>query len=153
MCGRAVAEIDAIVEGTILKVCKNCVKFGDAIPVQRPSEPKKAQKLSFKSKKKVVSDELDVIVSDYGMRVKRAREKKGMKQGEVAKLIGEKESVVQKVESGGMEPPMKLAKKLEQFFGISLIEKQVVEVDKEDIEDLDLNSSGLTIGDLLKFKK
>ena len=145
----------AIVEGTMLAVCGKCLKYGDAVEVKKPSKQVVEQRLAFQRNnryRRMPSVEADTIVSDYSRRVKRAREKLGKKQEEVAKELAERTSVIHRVESGSMEPPLKLAKKLEQFFSITLIEKSK-KVKVETVKEFDVKTSGVTIGDLIKLKK
>ncbi|MBT4396909.1 TIGR00270 family protein [archaeon] len=156
MCGQEARVSEAIVEGSILKVCDKCSKFGEAIEIKRaPSRNVRAQRVSFENKKKpvFVNRAMESIVSGYGVKIRKARERMGMKQEQVAKAIAERESVVQKVESGNLEPTLKLAKKFEQFFSIKLVEKKTEEVKEEDMKEFNLRDGGLTIGDLLDLKK
>jgi putative transcription factor len=153
MCGKDTYLVDAMVESSVLKVCKDCSKFGHVMGKKQESV-KKSQKVHFKkSKPQFVSRESEVIVRNYGARIRKAREKMGMKQEEVAKAIAERESVIQKVESGNLEPTLRLAKKFEQFLHITLVEEQKYEVEEKDEEEVNIRDGGLTIGDLLKFKK
>lgn len=150
MCGTEAKLVDAIVEGSILSVCSRCAKFGNVIAIQKPVEnPRPSKKLEIKQEIEM-DKEVETIVEDYSLLVRKARERKGLKQEELARFIAEKESVIQKVESGHLEPSFSLAKKLEQFLGIKLIDKTNVAYEKK---ELDLNDSTLTIGDLIKFKK
>jgi len=145
MCGRSGEVIGAIVEGTMLKVCSSCSKFGNVIEVKKPEIKEEVSRIVPIRHVETV----EMIVEDYFSLVKKAREKRDLKQEEVAKQIAEKESVVQKVESGSLKPSLKLAKKFEQFFKIKLIESYTEEKKK----NLDFKSSDLTIGDLLRMKK
>jgi putative transcription factor len=155
MCGYIGPVHKAIVEGTMLGVCGKCLKYGDAVEVKKPSTQVVEQRLAFQRNnryKRLPSVEENVIVSDYARRVKRAREKLGKKQEEIAQSLAERTSVIHRVESGSMEPPMKLAKKLEQFFSITLVEKSK-KVKAETVKEFDVKTSGVTIGDLIKLKK
>ena len=144
VCGKNFDNLEkAIVEGVMINVCHDCSKFGKIIPVRKPLiGPRRIIPVQTKE---VMED----IVTDYAEIIKKAREKKGLKQEELAKNIAEKESVISKVEGGSLKPSFILAKKLEQFFGIKLIE--YLEEKKE--VNLNLKDNGLTIGDLLKLKR
>jgi putative transcription factor len=153
MCGKESYLVDAMIESSVLKVCNDCSKFGHVMG-KKQEQVKKSQKVHFKkSKPQFRSRESEVIVRNYGARIRKAREKMGMKQEEVAKAIAERESVIQKVESGNLEPTLRLAKKFEQFLHIKLIEEQKYESEEKDEEEVNIGDGGLTIGDLLKFKK
>ena len=145
MCGREGADIRAIVEGTVLNVCKTCAKFGNVIEIKKPVVNEEVRRVIPIKQVEIV----DRIVDNYASIVKKEREKSGLKQEEVAKQIAEKESVIHKIETGNLKPSLKLAKKLEQFFKIKLIE----EYKEEKSKVLDLKDSDLTIGDLLRIKK
>jgi len=143
ICGKNFDNLEkAIVEGVMMNVCHDCSKFGKVIPVRKPLiEPKRIIPVHTRE---IVED----IVTDYAEVIKKARERKGLKQEEVAKNVAEKESVIQKVENGSLKPSFILARKLEQFFGVKLIE---VDESKKEVS-LNLTDSSLTIGDLLKIK-
>lgn len=144
ICGKDTSLVNAIVEGTTLSVCTNCARFGNVLqPVKSYAKQK-----SFGSQ--FTEQETEAIVEDYASRVKNAREKRNMKQEDVAKAVAEKESVIHKIESGHMEPSFVIAKKLEHFFGIRLITKVKVTAEKSESEN---TSGGMTIGDMIKFKK
>ena len=143
LCGGEDSLVDAIVEGSVLKVCSRCKEFGDVIEVNREDvRRERPKRVYFKEPEEYVAD-------DYGIKIKNAREKLGLKQEELAKKINEKESAVHKIESGQLTPSIVLANKLEKFLGIKLIEKYE-EVNKPKI---DFRSGSLTVGDLLRLKK
>ncbi len=142
MCGKETELIDAIVEGTMLSVCNKCARHGEAVPVVKEEKNDYSPEL-------VVEPELQI--KDCAKQVKQAREKKGMTQKQLAEALAEKESVIHRIESGKIKPPVNVANKLEQFFGIKIVEEEVPE--KKDVKRLNLRDPGLTIGDLLKMKK
>jgi putative transcription factor len=73
-----------------------------------------------------------------------------LKQEELAKKIAEKESVIHKLESGSIIPAIPLARKLEKFLRIALVE--TIEVDSPETSDRRSSSDGLTLGDLIRIK-
>lgn len=147
LCGKPNDNlIEAIVEGALLRVCRKCSDFGHVIPIQ------KSTTLEIPKKKIVIEkepEEFEIITSNYAQKVKQAREKLDLKQEQLAQKIAEKISVIHKIESGHLRPSLALAKKLEHFLHIKLIEKYKEEKSKT----IDFTDSDLTIGDLLKFKK
>ena len=72
-----------------------------------------------------------------------------MTQKDLAMKLNEKESIIHSIESGRMEPELSLAMKLETFLKINLIET----VDESPGKQAKVSKTGLTIGDMLKFKK
>jgi len=149
MCGSEKKLMDAIVEGVMMKVCENCAKYGEVIPIKSGEEIASLPKLR---KTQHVKDEkeFDYVLEKYAEMVKKAREKKGLKQEEVAKAIAEKESVIHNIESGHLRPSIRLAKKIGAFLGVNLIAKEERKIEKKNV---DFRDPGITIGDLLKGKK
>lgn len=145
ICGKKEGEmVDAIVEGSMLKVCSSCSKSGTVIPILKQPIVRKEKESGF------ASEEVEVIIENYFKVIKRAREKKGLTQEELAKDIGEKESTIHHIESGNMKPNFKLANKLKVYLGIDLVEKAERVDIKKDTKDINFKDESLTIGDLLK---
>ena len=98
----------------------------------------------------MAEEDYHIISRDYARIVKEAREKLGLEQHQLAERIAERESVIHRIESGLLEPPIKLAKKLEISLKIKLIELYV----EEQKGNVDFRNKALTIGDLIgKLKK
>ena len=140
LCGKDTQLIAAIVEGTQLNTCQGCGKFGKIL--RRPVAPKPVVKLEKK-------EPVEVVTGNYAALIRTAREKAGMTQKDFAKLLNEKESVLQKVENGAFTPPISMARKLEKLLKIKL-----VEIEEEEKTSSQAKKSGpLTIGDILKIRK
>ena len=129
-------------------VCSTCSSYGNIVMVDKPK---------FESENLVQRDiyvenetEIEVVIPDAGQTIKTQREKRGMKQDELAKMLAEKTSIISAIEVGKGHLPLKLAKKFEQFFNISLIAHGV---EIETPKTLDIADSDVTIGDLIKYKK
>ena len=147
MCGYDRELVDAIVEGATMSVCLECSKFGHVIPINQPVVDKKIERADESSKPQL--DTVDVIVDDYNERIKKAREKKGLKQEDLAKSIAEKVSVIHQLESKKLKPSFRLSKKLSVFLNIDLITSSEQQ-SSEKPKSLDFKDSSLTIGDMLK---
>lgn len=151
MCGEEKLHLyKAIVEGSLLSVCDKCKNFGNVISVEKPKieEQKKAKK----PKPKFVDEEKqEVVVDDFAKKIKEAREKMALTQEQMAKSIAEKESIIHKIESNLMVPPMSLIKKLEQFLRVKLIEE--FDPNKKPVKEFSLGDETVTIGDLIRIKK
>ena len=145
MCGKERELVDAIVEGASVQVCLECSKHGNVIAINQPVVDKKIEKAQEMESR---PEYVDVIVNDYADRIKRARERKKLKQEDLAQALAEKESVIQSLEAGGLKPTFKLAKKLSVFLGIDLIES--VYASRKAEKNIDFANKGVTIGDLLK---
>lgn len=151
MCGEEKLHLyKALVEGSLLSVCENCRKYGEVLSLEKPKfeEPKK-EKLKQEQKKE--EEKQEIVIDDYAIRIREAREGKGLTQEELAKAIAEKESVIHKLESNQVVPSLKLAKKLEQFFRIKLTEE--FDPNKKPVKELNFKDGTLTIGDLIRLKK
>lgn len=143
LCGKKAAKIDAIVEGTMLKVCENCSEYGKVIPIKKPV-------IREQTKLRVEREEpIETIVLDYADKIKKARESLDLKQEDVSKKIAEKQSVIHKIETGHLKPSLDLARKFERLFNIKLIE----ETKEKQSKNLDFKNTKLTIGDILKLKR
>ena len=142
MCGRNIENpYDVNVEGVVMQLCKNCIRFGTII--NKPKSIIKANKIEIKK------DEItEIIAEDFFIKIKNARESRQLMQKDLAKEIGVKESLIHKIESGNMEPGLDLAKKFEKYLNIRLIEKQ-----KEELSKIKSNKNTLTIGDILNIKQ
>jgi putative transcription factor len=155
LCGYDGSLHRGIVEGTMLHLCSKCLKFGNAINVKGPAEDLVKQRLQRKTRpfysQKFEKKEENLVGNYYNL-VKKARQGMGKTQEEVAQAIAERASVIQRVESGSLEPPLKLAKKLEQFFKIKLIEERK-KVSSDLLGSFGASGSSFTIGDFVKRKK
>ena len=143
ICGKKDSKIDALVEGVLLTVCSDCSKYGKVIKVKELEKEVK----TVKAQTPLYPEHEELIVKDYAELIRKGREALNLTQEELAKRISEKESLIHHVESGSMAPSFSVAKKLERFLGITLIETQKLEKRKSNIN---FSDAGLTIGDLLK---
>jgi len=150
LCGKEEELFLTEIEGTKLNVCKGCSKFGKVI-----KKIEKRDNVTYEKKEpitKIATPDVEIvqlIVPNFNKIIKGKREKLGLKQKELAKIIAEKESVIHKLESGLIEPNLGLVRKLEKFLKVKLVEEQEVTRtgSKATI------SSDITIGDLIKIKK
>ncbi len=143
ICGREVDRIfKAEVEGSIVEVCENCLKFGRKIEEVKP--------LMIKKKPKPITtppEEQIILIHNYGKIIKETREKRGLTRKEFAKKISEKESVIRRIEMEEMIPDEKLRKKIENFLDISLTEKY----EEKRIESK-ARRVALTLGDVVEVE-
>lgn len=147
LCGRSDEHLtDAVIEGAMLSICRRCVKFGHVLPIQKPNILLVQRKETQLEKE---PDEIELLMPDYAEKIQHARESLNLTQEELALKLAERVSLIQRIESGKLKPTMNLARKLETFFKIKLIEKY-----KEDnTKKVNFLDSALTIGDILKLKK
>lgn len=152
MCGKVGQLFVVEVEGTDMEVCDSCSKFGKVKKRLMTSHDNKIKEKNRQVVLKNIEPKREIvfiIVDDYSSKIKNARERMNLKQEDVAKKIAEKESLLQNIESGKFEPNIELARKLEKFFNISIVE-QHEEIHKPISKS---NDNVLTLGDMIKFKK
>lgn len=150
LCGRIDDNlVDAVVEGAMLSVCRRCIRFGHVLPIQKP-DIQQIHKREILLEQIKEPEIIEILVPDYPQKVQQARENLNLKQEELALKIAEKLSVIHQIESGHLKPSFFLAKKLENFLKIKLIQKYKEE---EQPKKINLSDSNLTIGDILKLKK
>lgn len=160
ICGRPIRgpPIRIVVEGAKMLVCQDCSGLGEAgweveqpLKQRRPVAPKPIVRPSRRPRASGrLSEDLD-IVEDYPQIVRKARENLGLSQEDLAKTIGEKLSLVKKIETGRAQPDHGVARKLEHALKVGLIVRLAEAAapstgpSKQDFE--------LTLGDVVKVKK
>lgn len=160
MCGASTRTKSMIIEGATLLVCQSCERFAVAEAVKTTkgqviSTPV-AERLAKRERRQSPRDiyeqaENFVLVPDYGVKVRAKRRKMGMSQGDLAKKINEKKSVIVKIENQDMHPSDKLVKVLEKTLAISL--KESVEPATSAKESTsEAYSRSMTLGDFIKYE-
>ena len=148
MCGKEAPLSTVLVEGTQLMLCQKCAGHGKVL-----SSPKVISKrpattaASTETHRTQTPAPVEAIVEDYAVRIRHAREKLGLNQKEFAARLNEKESLVHKLETGGFEPPIALARKLEKLLHITLVEQS----EEQKVSVKGAGGAGMTIGDVIKF--
>lgn len=152
MCGKEARLIKAKIEGTVLDVCPNCARFGEVIARPAPIFSKNIlaprQATPVRRRREIVQ----VIVENYGQKIKEARERKGLTQEQFAGRLNEKESIIQKMESEHFKPSIKLARKLERVLHVRLVE-EYSESGEIPIPTAKSKTDGFTLGDFVKDKR
>ena len=161
ICGKPIEgrPIRTKIDGSVLEVCKECSKFGRVqkdTPLERKfvSRNKKGNPQKRPQARQNVQrrreEPMDELVEDYNQIIRKARESKGWTREELGAKMYEKVSVINRIESGKMEPDIKLAKKFEKTLNITLIEKY----DDMDLESFKSSASGPnTLGSIVKIKR
>jgi len=112
-------------ERTLLMVCQECSRFGTQVDrktaaIIERATPKPGPKIFFpKQSRKEAFDDF-VLVDNFGEAIRKARESHGMTRNAFAKALGEKESVIRRIEASEMYPTSALANKMEKFLKIRL---------------------------------
>ncbi len=156
LCGKETPHARSVaIEGSVLSVCGECVKFGSEVAgpirVRRPGAPVVAQRLERRQQRMSERDiytapASDELAEDFGERIRRAREARGWKQADLGAKVNERESVIAKLESQAIVPTDAMVPKLEKTLGIKLREKvEPVAVKKQ------TGRAPMTLGDLIRM--
>ena len=130
VCGRKIfgKPLNAVIEGAKMIVCGECAKLGTVYlePALLPTPPKRritkppTPKGSIKEPTLKVTETLE-LTDNFSLQIRRAREKLGLSHEDLGRKIGEKVSVLRKIETGKMTPDNQLAEKLEHTLRIRLL--------------------------------
>lgn len=157
VCGKQTQMLRVVsIEGSELNACPECARFGverSPKPKRSTAEPVHVSEALEKREKRaqtrdVLQDMPDELVTDFGQRIRKARERLAWTPEDLGKKINEKKSVILKLESGQMRPDDALTRKLERFLSIKLKEKPTqISAPRAS------GQRGLTLGDLIKIEK
>jgi len=160
ICGREIVgqPFRVMVEGAKMLVCRHCQKLGEPykeapvpprsvtaarlVPLPPGVLPRKAPELPREM------GEFD-LAEDIAERVRKYRAKLGISQDELAKLVKEKLSVIQKIETGKMTPDTKLCRELEHVLRVKLL---VPHAEAEALPKTKAPAS-VTLGDIVRVKE
>ena len=88
------------------------------------------------------------LVEDLGLRVRQARERLGLSQEDLGRRVGEKASLIRKIETGKMTPSLMLARRLEHVLRVKLIVPA-----SEPVVPASPPPHRLTLGDIVQIKR
>jgi putative transcription factor len=163
MCGKE-SEFTKIitVEGSKLRVCKECSRFGESTEGKggakkgaagAPSrtvveERLQARERRMKTRSIYSDEETTDLIPEYPKVIREARMARDWKQEDLAAKLNEKASIIAKLENGSIRPNDALLKKLEHELGVKLTEKVAM------VKPEGGHSAGkiLTLGDMIKKK-
>jgi len=147
MCGREGEMVRISLEGSVMDVCQICSKHGKILGKVPIKKTIAVNKVVLPALEEVE----ERVVLDFGSQLNAAREKKGLKREDFARMLNERESLVERWERGEVNPRLSVAKKIGKLLQISLVEKV-----KNSGEKLDLGKSKsgeMTLGDMIKIRK
>ncbi len=153
---------EVVYKGSRGFACEECIEKYGLIRVRKGSVPprkKSSHQVIHRNKPitKVVkkrglgslfSGDIEELVEDYGVLIKRAREGMGLTQEQLAKRLGIKLSYLKKIENNLIPPSIDLARRIEKALNIKIIKR--VEEEYYPLESPEEDVSGVTLGDLLK---
>lgn len=122
LCGKPIVgkPTKAWIEGAQLTVCHRCSRYGSVV---KSTVQQVASHQLPKRREVRLESEDKLLVSNYNTLIRQARENMSLTQADLARLIGEKESIIRRLESGRMTPTLELAKKLEKVLKVKLYEE------------------------------
>ena len=161
VCGREIfgRPYNVVIEGAKLLVCSECAKSSLSarkyVPetprasIRRVRSPTRQTKITQRPQTGMLED--SIIVEGYGKKIRQGREKLGLTHDELSRQIGEKISLLQKLETEKMTPDLALARKLEQTLKIKILgSSTTIQVDEELREH---KPTDLTLGDIVVVQK
>ena len=151
LCGKVEEELNRVlIENVDLNVCKDCSKFGKVIAPLKRYSPKEQHSMIKEMQKNIIQKEekIEILVENYADLIKKRRESMNLSQKDFALKLNEKESTIHHIETGTFEPPLGMARKLEKFLGIKLVEQHE---EKHEMHKA-RKDEGFTLGDFIKIK-
>jgi putative transcription factor len=119
------------IDGAVMVVCNNCAKLGKQVgPAPFKPAPIIPARSAFRGARSIAPRPAPVAVAveaeydvdpDYNVIIRQAREKLGLSQEQLGKLLNEKPSVIKMVESKKLKPDATLTRKLMHELKINLL--------------------------------
>jgi putative transcription factor len=91
-----------------------------------------------------------ILVENYAVMIRTARQKAKISQEQLAQKVGERISTLQGIEAGRLKPVEKVIRGLERELGISLLEPIGA---APVVHDQDRSQDTATLGDVVKVKR
>ena len=131
VCGKIILRkpLKVTIEGAVMVVCGKCSKLG-TVYMEKKSPLFSSQRMItrriappkvYKKKDRHEINETLELIDNFNMRIRKARERLNLAHEDLGRKIGEKVSVLKKIEAGKMTPTNQLAKKLEHTLKIKLL--------------------------------
>lgn len=117
MCSKQ-ATTKARIEGVVLSVCASCAAFGQEFKPPVAPVLVKRTPLSLKAEQPGT-----LLATDAPARLRRARQRMGLNEKDAALKLNLKESTLLHFEAGKLQPDDATIRKLERFYGITLLEQ------------------------------
>ncbi|MEM3194056.1 MAG: helix-turn-helix domain-containing protein, partial [Candidatus Bathyarchaeia archaeon] len=92
------------------------------------------------------------VVEGFGLIVQRARERMGLTPEELGRRIGEKESVIKKIESEKIIPDIRLASKLEHALKIRILTMPAETAESVRIPSEAKINRAITLGEIVQLR-
>lgn len=171
VCGREISGKPhrVIIEGAKMITCEECSKLGSGYwepkpaisrfetPVGKLAKPSPSIRVSATMPAKRASGSTaDIssgleVVEGFGLIIKRARERMGLTPEDLGRRIGEKESVIKKIESEKIVPDIRLASKLEHALKIKILRESTILEDEKFSLGTKVDRE-ITLGEIVQLK-
>lgn len=109
LCGKDLPLVNATIEGVDMQVCVSCSKMGFV----KKAAPPKQERIVL----------VDMVVVNAGPLIKAERERRGMRQIDLAKMLQIKDSLLHNIETGNLKLEMSLARKIQDILGVELVKQ------------------------------
>ena len=147
MCGRTAQLVKARIEEVELEVCEECARFGMVI-ARRPAQQTPISG-SVRVQRVPVPEKKETLIPAFAESIRKKREQLNLTQEAFARLLAERESLVQKMEAGTFVPSIDMARKMERILKIALVEE-----DSEEAAPIPRGTSTVfTLGDFVRKKR
>ncbi|MHB8604932.1 MAG: multiprotein bridging factor aMBF1 [Thermoplasmatota archaeon] len=161
MCGKELPSLRrATIEGTVMSVCSNCVRFGVEIAGLKTEVTGRSRITDSLARREVRGRPRDVydameeeLVEDYSKIIRDARNRRGLSLEQLGAKLLERVNTLSQVESGALRPSDTLVKKLEKEFGVKLMEKPTMPAGVSGVTNRKDASKSFTLGDMISDAK
>lgn len=145
LCGKIVDSTTTVkVAGSNMQACGKCRALGSEVNRESPT----SLSHSFRKRKKEGNMEMEVI-PNYAPIINSALAKKGLNIHQLARMLNIKESTLNKYFTGKIKPDVVVARRLETFFEITILEYREAQ-DLGDVMVDETESKELSLGDMIK---
>ncbi|MEM4699392.1 MAG: multiprotein bridging factor aMBF1 [Candidatus Nezhaarchaeales archaeon] len=150
VCGKSIRgpPKKVIIDAVSLFVCNTCARYGVHVPRRKSAITFRFAKPAATKAPANIEQRFEVI-PNFGAAIRRAREELGLTQEVLAGLVGEKLSVIKRIEAGKLKPTTELARKIEKALRIKLIEEPRSVSEGTQRPESRIN---LTLGDIVIIK-
>ena len=147
-----------VIEGVKMMTCFKCAELGSGEWKDEPENQRQPHALqpqssfkgsSYRKRSSITVPEELTVVEGFGSLVRRAREDLGLSHEDLGRRIGEKISVIRKIETERMLPDQRLAGKLEHTLGIKLLAPLT---EPKVPPAFSSPSRGVTLGEIVQLK-
>jgi putative transcription factor len=139
-----------IVEGGKMTVCARCSKFGSAEwDPSRARVQQRRRPISRRVRNEIEVSESLELVEEYGVKIRKARQKMKLTIEDLSRRIGEKESVIKKLEKEEVNPDLTLVQKIKNVLNVELL----VSEEASGMPIITRPVTGRSLGDIIKLSQ